>query len=162
MSRFQQHRLMQKQHWLIFGVSRTKAKLLLLFLLDLNGNSWRQAESWTVPLTYALEVNASAWASAEIFPGGATSKFAYFLGCWRCNANGRSQNALPFQPHLVCAGRTSVLNLLSKMFSTLRLLEMPFLFINGLISVISSTFYKYVIEIINGQSNMSREKNKKV
>jgi len=30
----------------------------------------------------------------------ATSKFClFFTGCWRCNANGCSQNALPFLPH---------------------------------------------------------------
>jgi len=30
----------------------------------------------------------------------ATSKFCLtFTGYWRCNANGRSQNALPFLPH---------------------------------------------------------------
>ena len=40
------------------------------------------------------------WASAKMFPSVATSKFRLsFLGCWRCNANGRSQNALPFLPH---------------------------------------------------------------
>jgi len=34
------------------------------------------------------------WASAEIFPWGATSKFClYFWDCWRCNVNGRSQSA---------------------------------------------------------------------
>jgi len=34
------------------------------------------------------------------FSRGATSKFClFFSGCWRCNANEHSQNALPFLPH---------------------------------------------------------------
>jgi len=34
------------------------------------------------------------WASAEIFPWGATSKFCLCLSGWsRCNVNGRSQSA---------------------------------------------------------------------
>jgi len=40
------------------------------------------------------------WASAENFPRGATSTFfKAFSDCCRCNANGRSQNALPFLHH---------------------------------------------------------------
>ena len=40
------------------------------------------------------------WVSAEIFPWAATSKLCLsFSGCWQRSANGRSQNALPFQPH---------------------------------------------------------------
>jgi len=40
------------------------------------------------------------WASAKIFPREPTSKFCLsFSGCWRYNANGRSQNVLPFLPH---------------------------------------------------------------
>ena len=38
-------------------------------------------------------------ASAEIFLGVETSTFCLSIsGCWRCNANARSQNALPFLP----------------------------------------------------------------
>jgi len=42
------------------------------------------------------------WVSSEIFPWeGATSTYCLsFSGCWRCNANGRSQNALLFLPGL--------------------------------------------------------------
>ena len=43
---------------------------------------------------------------------------------------------------LVCTGWTSILNLLSEMFFTLRLSEMVFPFINCQISIFSSTFYK--------------------
>jgi len=40
------------------------------------------------------------WASAEIFPGGAKSTFwLSFSGFWRCNPNGRTQNALPLLHH---------------------------------------------------------------
>ena len=61
-----------------------------------------------------------SWASAEIFPGGATSKFYLsFSSCWRCNVNERSQNALPFlhrnknaprygNSHKKCASLTAV------------------------------------------------------
>jgi len=47
----------------------------------------------------------------------------------------------PFYP-LVYTGWTSILNLLSEMFSTLRLSEMLLLFINCLISIFLSTFYQ--------------------
>jgi len=36
------------------------------------------------------------WASAENFPGGQSRQFPSFSGCWQCNANERSQNALSF------------------------------------------------------------------
>jgi len=36
----------------------------------------------------------------KFFQRGATSIFCLsFSCCWRCNANGRSQNALHFLPH---------------------------------------------------------------
>jgi len=38
------------------------------------------------------------WVSAEMFPGGQHRHFAFCSGYWRCSADGRSQNALPF-PH---------------------------------------------------------------
>jgi len=38
-----------------------------------------------------------AWVSEENFPGGTTSTFcSSFSSCWRCNANGRSQNLYCF------------------------------------------------------------------
>ena len=40
------------------------------------------------------------WRPQKFFQGRAKSTFClFFLDCWRCNANGRSQNALPFQHH---------------------------------------------------------------
>jgi len=35
-----------------------------------------------------------SWASAEYFPGGGAKSTFYlsFSDCWRCNANGRTQN----------------------------------------------------------------------
>jgi len=39
----------------------------------------------------------------RIFSRGATPKFCLsFSGCWRCNTNGRSQNALSFLPISLC------------------------------------------------------------
>jgi len=36
----------------------------------------------------------------KFFQVGATLIFCLsFSGCWRCNANGLSQNVLPFLPH---------------------------------------------------------------
>ena len=46
---------------------------------------------------------------------------------------------------LDCDGWTSILNLVPEMFSTLRLSIMLFPFVNCLISIFSSTFYKNVI-----------------
>jgi len=46
------------------------------------------------------EVTPHSWASAEIFPGGAKSTFCLpSSGCWRCNANGCTQNASSFLHH---------------------------------------------------------------
>ena len=158
---------------------------------------------------------------------GVTSKFCLsFSVYWRCNANGRLQNALPFPHHkenvplysggawrciraltlpkectfchllqlllnrriiqyrcqcelqhswvgaglelststfvvltLVCTGWTSLLNLLSEMFSSLRLSsEMLFLFINCLIFVFFEHFpqISHNFRIINGQNNSER------
>ena len=38
-----------------------------------------------------------SWASTEIFPGGNVDLWLSLSGCRQCNANGCSQNALPFQ-----------------------------------------------------------------
>jgi len=44
-----------------------------------------------------------SWASAELlkfFQSGTTSTFCLsFSGCWRCNANGHPQKALPYLNH---------------------------------------------------------------
>ena len=63
---------------------------------------------------------------------------------------------------LVYTSWTSILNLLSEMFSTLRLSGMLFLFINCLISIFwaLSTNKSYLRIIINGQNNMSRAAKK--
>jgi len=68
----------------------------------------------------------------------------------------------PFYP-LVCAGWTSILNLLSEMFFTLRLPEMLFLFF---IDCLISIFFEHFLEVshnlrkINAQNNMRGEKTK--
>ena len=52
------------------------------------------------PGLFSCEWYLTPWASAEIFPEGAASTLCLsFSGCWRCNAIGRSQNALPFPNH---------------------------------------------------------------
>jgi len=64
---------------------------------------------------------------------------------------------------LVCAGWTSILNLLSELFSALPLSEMLFLFINCLISIFEHFLQlSHNIRIINRQKNMSGEKAKKL
>jgi len=54
-------------------------------------------------MTQELDRNQCIHGRPQKIFQGATSKF--FLsssGCWRCNANGRSQNALPFYPISLC------------------------------------------------------------
>jgi len=57
----------------------------------------------TMGLTCAIEIARLgvipfAWASPEIFPEVAKSTFCLsFSDWWRCNANGRSQNAVPLK-----------------------------------------------------------------
>ena len=90
-------------------------------------------------------VRSWTWASAEIFPGGATSNFCLsFSGCWRCNANGCSQNALPFLPHWSVLAEPQFSIVCLKWFLHCGYRD-AFLFINCLISIFSSTFYKQVI-----------------
>ena len=80
-------------------------------------------------------------ASAEVFPGWQRHNFAHgFQVADDAMKMDVHKTLFPFYP-LVCAGWTSILNLLSQMFSTLRLSEMLILFINCLISIFSSTFY---------------------
>jgi len=44
-----------------------------------------------------LDRNSASTGVRRNFSRGATSKFCLsFSGCWWCNANWRSQNALPF------------------------------------------------------------------
>ena len=65
-------------------------------------------------------------------------------------------------PPLICAGWTSILNLLSEMFSALRLSERLF-FKNCLISIFRAlSTNKLYLRIINGQNNMSGEKTRKL
>jgi len=59
-----------------------------------------QTWQWLNHITARKSHHCTTWAFAEIFFRGETSKFCLsFLGCWRCNANGRSQNALTFLHH---------------------------------------------------------------
>jgi len=71
-----------------------------MFLSDLK--ELNQTESRF--MTQELDRNQCIpWASLEIFPGrGNVEICSSFSGCWQCNANGYSQNALPFLPISLC------------------------------------------------------------
>ena len=85
-----------------------------------------------------------AWASAEIFPGGQHQNFAYPFQIADDAMQMAFTKRFNLSTPLVCIGWTSILNFLSEMFSTLRLSETLFPFINCLISIFSSTFSKWV------------------
>jgi len=80
------------------------------------------------------------WASAEIFPRGQRRNFAYLFKV--------ANDAMQMDVHKTLYSYHAIslcwlnLNLLSELFSTLRLSGIPFLFINCLISIFSSTFCK--------------------
>ena len=122
--------------------------------------------SWTRSVYVRGLLRMGPWLFAGFFPGGATSKFcSSFSGCWRCNASGRSQNALPvLYPISLCW-----LDLNSQsfvwIFFALRLSEMLFLFTNCRISIfraLSTNTLSDYLRIINRQNNTSGEKNKNV
>jgi len=51
-------------------------------------------------MTQELDRNQYIHGRAQkLFQGGQCRFCLSFSGCWRCNANGRSRNALPFLPH---------------------------------------------------------------
>ena len=101
-----------------------------------------------------------AWAFAQILPVRQRRNFAYpFLVADDAMQMDVHKTLYPFYPIGLC---WFILNLLSKMFSTLWLSAMLFLYINCLISISSSTFWflqiSHNLRIINGQNNMSSEK----
>ena len=71
--------------------------LLFSYWFGRHAGGWPRSYSWRLALNVRCVETWRSWASAEIFPGGATSRFYLSCSCcWRCNANERSQNALPF------------------------------------------------------------------
>jgi len=74
------------------------------------------------------------WESAEFFPGEQRRNFSHPFQVDDAMQTEIHKTLYSFYP-LVCAGWTSILNLLSEMFSTLLLSEMLDLFINYLISI---------------------------
>jgi len=76
------------------------------------------------------------WASAEIFPGGAKSTFcSTFSGCWRCNANGRTQSASPLLHHkenVQCCGNSYIQCFPSKKILTLSIPRFAIILAQGL------------------------------
>jgi len=100
---------------------------------------------------------------AEIFPGEVTSKFCLSFRFLTTQCKRTFTKRFTLSTPLISAGSTSILNLLSEMFFTLRLPEMLFLFINSLYP-----FFEHLLQvshnlrIINGQNNMSGEKTRKL
>jgi len=82
------------------------------------------------------------WASAEIFSGANFEILFILIRLLTIQRKRTFTNRFALSTPLVCAGWTSILNLLSEMFPTLRLSEMLFLFKNCLISSFSNTSYK--------------------
>jgi len=76
----------------------------------------------------------------KLFQGGKRQNFAYPFQVADDAMQMDVHKTLYLSNPLVCAGRTSILNLLSEMFSALRLSEMLFLFKNCLISIFCERF----------------------
>jgi len=97
-----------------------------------------------------------SWASAEVFSEGDNVEILlilYRLLTMQCKWMFTKRFTVSIQ--LVCTGRTSILNLLSEMFSTLRLSEMLFLFTNCLMSI----FFRHFLQIMNNLRVINRPKN---
>ena len=105
---------------------------------------------------------SQTWASAGIFPGGENVEnllMLFRLLTMQCKSTFTKRIAL--SNPLVCAGCTSILNLLSKMFSTLRLSEIHFLFISCPISIFWARAANcHNLRKINGQNNTCGEKTR--
>ena len=139
-----------------------RAFLLLCLLYTLRKLTWTKEHHTLLPKNW-LEINASTGVRRNFSSGGQRRNFAYHFQV--------ADNVMRMDVHktlylfyipLVCAGWTSIHNLLSEMFSTIRLSEMLFLFINRLISAFFEQFLQisYNLRVINGQTNMSGEKTK--
>jgi len=102
------------------------------------------------------------WAFAENFPRGQRRNFAYpFQVADDAMWMDVHKTLYPFNPINVC-WLNLILNRLHDMFSTLRLSEMLFLFINCLISIFEHFLQiSHNLRIINGQNNMSGEITRK-
>jgi len=88
-----------RDFWLLRLVYRLR-KLTTLALIVFEWLKRIEANSTTFYDPRIRSKSVHPWASAEIFPMKTSSKYCLsFSGCWRCNANGRSQNALPFLAH---------------------------------------------------------------
>jgi len=82
--------------WLLHSVYRL-GKLTTLACIVFEWLKRIEPKSTTFNYPRISSKSMHPWASAEIFQRGATSKFCLsFSGCWRRNANGRSQNSLPY------------------------------------------------------------------
>jgi len=82
--------------WLLFRGYGNRQLRHLSFLIDLKELN----QSAPRFITQELDRNQCIHGRPQKFFQGTMSKFCLsFTGCWQCNANGRSQNALPFVPH---------------------------------------------------------------
>ena len=124
--------------WLAYGLRKWKTLALIVFecLKRIEANSITLYD----PRIESKSVQPRA--SAEIFHGGNVEVLLVLFRLLTMQCKWTFTKLFTLSIPLVCAGWTSILNLLSEMFSTLRLSGMPFLFINCLISISSSTFYK--------------------
>jgi len=109
-------------------------------------------------LTYGFET----WAAADIFPGGGNVEILLVLfRLLTMQCKWTFTKRITLSSPLVCAGCTSVLNLLSELFSTLRLSEILFLFISCSISIFwARAANSHNLRKINGQNNTCGEKTK--
>ena len=100
-------------------------------------------------------------ASAEIFPGKQRRTFAYPFPVVDnvVEMDGHTMLSTP----LIFADWTSILNLLSEMFSAFRQSEVLFRVINCRLSIFEHLLQvSHTLRMINGQNDMSGEKNTKV
>jgi len=104
----------------------------------------------------------ATWASSEIFPGGGNVEnllIIFRLLTMQCKLT--FTKCITLSTPLVYAGCTSILHLLSKVLSTLRLSKILFLFISCPISIVwSRAANSHNLRKINGQNNTCGEKTK--
>jgi len=109
------------------------------------------------------------WAYTEIFPRGRNVQILlnpFQVADDKCKWTFTNSKRFTHSTPLVCDGCISIVSLLYEIFSTLRLSEMLFLFMNCLISILKLDFFnnflqtshKLQLRIINGQNSMSSEK----
>jgi len=114
-------------------------------------------------MTKELDQNQCIHGRRRNLPGEVTSKFCLSFRFLTTQCKRTFTKRFTLSTPLICVGSTSILNLLSEMFFTLRLPEFLFLFINSLYP-----FFLHLLQVshnlrtINGQNNMSGEKTRRL